>query len=129
MNILSSQLHYRTNTDGWNSEFVHVENKIIQYEIHQSFYDCNEENSEEFLIDSIKQNLYDQLIASNSVIISKHEQFENMTATYRGEINVLSNGDQYTGLIETNIFKVENEKFSEKDLIQAVRKTFPERFI
>jgi hypothetical protein len=129
MNISSPQVRYRNKDNGWNVERVSVENQVIQYQIHQSFYDAYEENTEEFLIHEIKQELYKQLISSDCVLISKHEHLDDMSVTYSGQINVVKNGDQYSGLIETNVFKVEEEKFSEKELIQAVRKTFPERFI
>jgi hypothetical protein len=126
MNVLD--LHEKDS--GWKKRNVYASSKVLKYEVHRSYMKEEfSEQTEESIIDSIKYKLYTDLMEADCVSISKHKYVQDMSTVYRGEINFMPNGNEYTGLIETNIFKVENEKFSEKELIHAVRKTFPERFI
>jgi uncharacterized membrane protein YcgQ (UPF0703/DUF1980 family) len=126
MNVLD--LHEKDS--GWKKRNVYASSKVLKYEVHRSYMEEEfSEQTPESLIDSIKYKLYTELMEADCVSISKHQYVQDMSTVYRGEINFMPNGNEYTGLVLADVFKVEEETFSEKELIQAVRKTFPERFV
>jgi hypothetical protein len=82
---------------------------------------------EEFAKEKLEESLFKQLSDSGYISFIKEKKpgfAEQITA----HINVAKQPDYYLKFTG-NVFEVNGEKFTEEDLIEAVKNTFPERLI
>lgn len=115
--------------DGYNTYIAsNTASKITcQYILDDIDISNNQEYENEIkktLIDSIAYELY----KNNYVNFSKNKELKTQETIIRAEINVVPLGAKF-GLIENDMFIVNGEKFTEEDLIEAVKIAYPERFI
>ena len=113
--------------DGYNTYIAsNTASKITcQYILDDINISNNQENEiKKTLIDSIAYELY----KNNYVNFSKNKELKTQETIIRAEINVVPLGAKF-GLIENDMFIVNGEKFTEEDLIEAVKIAYPERFI
>lgn len=118
---------FMSSPDGYNTYIAsNTASKIsCQYILNNNDILNNEENEiKNILINSIADELY----KNNFVHFSKKEHMETQETIIKAEINVVPLGEKF-GLIENDMFIVNGEKFSEEDLIEAVKIAYPERFI
>ena len=115
--------------DGYNTYIAsNTASKITcQYILDDIDISNNQEYENEIkktLIDSIAYELY----KNNYVNFSKNNKLKTQETIIKAEINVVPLGKKF-GLIENDMFIVNGEKFTEEDLIEAVKIAYPERFI
>lgn len=83
--------------------------------------------SEEYVKSELIRKLVKGLINNSLVNIYTSKDTDGIT-TYAAEINAVHTGTSYVNL-EDKQFTVEGENFTNEDLVEAVKKCFPERFV
>lgn len=80
------------------------------------------------LKNEIALELVNKLMEQNLITIDQIRIFETDVSRFISSINVVEPGIRFS-IVENDVFTVDEEKFSEEDIIAAIRATYPERFI
>lgn len=109
------------------NEFKSVKELSVSEEVYTEFFDNNINN-----IDYIKRGLIhkllDTIFENDLYILNKYKNFENNTDIITASINIVDPGTRYVNL-EGEKFIVNGETFTNDELIDAVKNTYPDRLI
>jgi len=95
--------------------------------IDQYFNPCRDDQDyEQELINAIAQEIFVKKLA---IITQREEMFGgNNKKIISAELNISEPGNRFVS-VENDSFIVDGQKFSEEDIIFAIRNSYPERFI
>lgn len=116
-------------SDGFTITQVSDEVKTIRvnYDI-----DVSDRFAKEFAIEKAKREitnkLVDDLVDGRCITIFESTDFCNQGIKVSAEIHFVESGNKYVNFFD-NIFTVKGEKFTNEELVEAVKNTFPERLI
>lgn len=106
-----------------NVKELSVSGEISQYDLtNDSIESINQVKN------SLVHKLAESLISNELVEFEQCKNIENFSDVITASINIVEPGKKFVNLTD-NKFIVQNEEFSNDELVQAVKIAYPERFI
>lgn len=106
-----------------NVKELSVSGEISQYDLtNDSIESINQVKN------SLVHKLAESLISNELVEFEQCKNIENYSDVITASINIVEPGKKFVNLTD-NKFIVQNEEFSNDELVQAVKIAYPERFI
>lgn len=119
----------KRNRNGWNT--IETSPSITSFTTQEIIYDHYVENEQEYLA-RIKENLVykltSQLMESGLVDFVQHKDALTGSTVVRAEVDVVPVGQRFANRTE-NSFVVDEQTFTNDELVEAVKKAYPEKFI
>lgn len=106
------------------SEVKNVANVCVKAEVRNGLSIIPEEE----ILRELILKLSHELFKNKMVTLNSMKSFERDSTMYSASINVAPPGTRYIN-IEDESFVVNGEKFSEEELVQAVKIAYPERLL
>jgi len=69
-----------------------------------------------------------EIIAAKVIRVSTQQNAYDYSLQYTAELTACSPGTKFTN-VRNDVFTINNEHFNEQDIIEALKLTFPERFL
>lgn len=114
--------------NGFNNVDVVKNVKVLTISRACDSFHIDDKKNELFIKRNIAQDLSKSLIENDLIIFNIYEEWFNNQKIIQGTINVVDPGIRYVNKKDEK-FVVDDQVFDNDELIEAVRKTFPERFI
>lgn len=105
------------------NELKNVRELVVSYELSDAY-----KEPEEFVKEKLVYKLSKSIIENNLAIFNKYKNFDDFSNIFTATINVVDPGKRYVNIIDEK-FMVNGEIFTNDELVQAVKNTFPERLL
>lgn len=117
--------------NNFNPTNIHEKVKELSVNVVLSEYDkciLSEYDIKQKIVDELSYLLADEIVKNNYITSETYTEAVTLNEIFAVKTKICKNSTSYVNFVD-NVFRVDKEEITNDELVQAVRNTFPERFI